>query len=329
TLYLEIKKRLELGEQVILFQNRRGFSGSVQCKDCGFIYKCSDCNVPMVYHLRENHLRCHYCGKTANMIDRCPSCGSESLTHKSSGTERIEQELQQLFPTEKILRMDLDTTTKKGSHSKILQSFRDGKASILLGTQMVAKGLDFPNVTLVGVLLADIGLTLPDFRANERLYSLLLQVSGRAGRSQKKGEVFLQVYDLENDLFRMLLLGNYEEFFSYEAEIRKALSYPPYARLAKIEFSGPEEHRVNESAQFFLKQLCANIDTENFEILGPVSAVLAKLKGKYRYQIIIKQKNGARLTKAVLRNTQYLFWKEWGQKHKIKLDIDIDTQSIL
>ncbi|NTU50792.1 MAG: primosomal protein N', partial [Desulfobulbaceae bacterium] len=307
TLYTEIKKRLELQEQVILFQNRRGFSGSVQCKDCGHIYKCSDCNVPMVYHLRENHLRCHYCGRTADMIDQCPSCGSENLAYKSSGTERIEQELQQLFPTEKILRMDLDTTTKKGSHSKILQSFRDGKASILLGTQMVAKGLDFPNVTLVGVLLADIGLMLPDFRANERLYSLLLQVAGRAGRSQKKGEVFLQVYNLDNDLFRLLLLGDYATFFSYESEIRKMLSYPPYARLAKIEFSGPEEKSVNQSAQFFLKQLCANIDTENFEILGPVPAVLAKLKGKYRYQIIIKQKNGARLTKAVLRNTQYLF----------------------
>jgi primosomal protein N' (replication factor Y) len=185
-LYQEICKRLERNEQVILFQNRRGYAGSVQCESCGWIQMCGSCSVPMVYHLREHHLRCHYCGKTMPMLTHCRRCGSEKLSFKSSGTERIEQELQELFPNERILRMDLDTTSRKDAHAKILQEFAQGKARILLGTQMVAKGLDFPNVTLVGALAADIGLSLPDFRASERLYALLLQVAGRAGRAEKK-----------------------------------------------------------------------------------------------------------------------------------------------
>ncbi|PIO48209.1 MAG: primosomal protein N' [[Chlorobium] sp. 445] len=326
-LYNEIRARLEKNEQVILFQNRRGYAGSVQCEDCGWIEMCSECSVPMVYHLQDNHLRCHYCGKTKALVQHCRRCGSEKLSFKSSGTERVEQELQELFPNERILRMDLDTVSRKNAHAKILHEFAEGKARILLGTQMVAKGLDFPNVTLVGVLAADIGLSLPDFRAGERLYALLLQVAGRAGRAQKKGEVYLQVYNLESDIFRLLLQQDYQRFFGYEVANRQPLFYPPFSRLVKIEFSGKHESEVSDAACEFSKLLLPLLNATHFDVLGPVPAVLAKLKGNFRYQILIKQKNGMRLAKSLYRTLQAEFRKRWG--NRVRLDIDVDTQSIM
>jgi primosomal protein N' (replication factor Y) len=326
-LYQEICKRLERNEQVILFQNRRGYAGSVQCESCGWIQMCGSCSVPMVYHLREHHLRCHYCGKTMPMLTHCRRCGSEKLSFKSSGTERIEQELQELFPNERILRMDLDTTSRKDAHAKILQEFAQGKARILLGTQMVAKGLDFPNVTLVGALAADIGLSLPDFRASERLYALLLQVAGRAGRAEKKGEVYLQVYNLQSDIFRLLLSQDYRRFFGYEIAVRQQVQYPPFSRLVKIEFSGKNESEVAKAACEFSELLSPVLNAAQFDVLGPAPAVIAKLKGNFRYHLLLKQKNGARLTKPVYRSLQMQFQKRW--RNKVKLDIDVDTQSIM
>ncbi len=326
-LYQEICKRLERNEQVILFQNRRGYAGSVQCESCGWIQMCGSCSVPMVYHLREHHLRCHYCGKTMPMLTHCRRCGSEKLSFKSSGTERVEQELQELFPNERILRMDLDTTSRKDAHAKILQEFAQGKARILLGTQMVAKGLDFPNVTLVGALAADIGLSLPDFRASERLYALLLQVAGRAGRAEKKGEVYLQVYNLQSDIFRLLLSQDYRRFFGYEIAVRQQVQYPPFSRLVKIEFSGKNESEVAKAACEFSELLSPVLNAAQFDVLGPAPAVIAKLKGNFRYHLLLKQKNGARLTKPVYRSLQMQFQKRW--RNKVKLDIDVDTQSIM
>jgi primosomal protein N' (replication factor Y) len=326
-LYQEICKRLERNEQVILFQNRRGYAGSVQCESCGWIQMCGSCSVPMVYHLQEHHLRCHYCGKTMPMLTQCRRCGSEKLSFKSSGTERIEQELQELFPNERILRMDLDTTSRKDAHAKILQEFAQGKARILLGTQMVAKGLDFPNVTLVGALAADIGLSLPDFRASERLYALLLQVAGRAGRAEKKGEVYLQVYNLQSDIFRLLLSQDYRRFFGYEIAARQQVQYPPFSRLVKIEFSGKNENEVAKAACEFSELLSPVLSATQIEVLGPAPAVIAKLKGNFRYHLLLKQKNGARLTKPVYRSLQMQFQKHW--RNKVKLDIDVDTQSIM
>lgn len=340
TLYTEIKTRLEKDEQVILFQNRRGFSGSVQCGDCGHIYLCSSCQVPMVYHLKENHLRCHYCGKTDAMISKCVRCDSEKLLMKSSGTERIEQELATLFPDEKILRMDLDTTSKKDSHAKILKEFGAGKARILLGTQMVAKGLDFPNVTLVGVLTADIGLTMPDFRASERVYSLLMQVAGRAGRAQKKGEVFLQVYNLDSDVFRLLLASDYTRFYDYEIKLRQELWYPPFARLVKIEFSGKEEREVRAAAEGFgailkhrLTSMTGGASAQGgvsmpAEMLGPVPAIMVRLNDRYRYQILVKQKGQLIITKELFRSV----YGEFRQRHGspvVRIEVDIDTQNVM
>lgn len=328
TLYLEIQKRLEKNEQVILFQNRRGYAGSVQCNSCGTIYMCPACQVTMVYHLKENHLHCHYCGRIEPSPKKCKTCGSEDLRYASSGTEKIEQELQHLFPNEKILRMDLDTTGKKGAHAKFLREFQEGKARILLGTQMVAKGLDFPNVTLVGAILADIGLSLPDFRAGERLYALLLQVAGRAGRAQKKGEVYLQVLNLQNDVFRYVLQNDYAHFYEYEKSVRQLVGYPPFVRLTKIEFSGKSESEVARAAKGFYDLLEDVLNKEQFELLGPVPAVIAKLKHNFRYQLLIKQKHGARLTKQLVRSVEYQF-RQRVPHHLVKVDIDIDTQSMM
>jgi primosomal protein N' (replication factor Y) len=328
TLFFEIQKRLERNEQVILFQNRRGYAGSVQCNSCGTIYTCPACQVTMVFHLKENHLRCHYCGRIEPAPKKCKTCGSEELLYKSSGTEKIEQELQHLFPNEKILRMDLDTTGKKGAHAKFLREFQEGKSRILLGTQMVAKGLDFPNVTLVGAILADIGLSLPDFRASERLYSLLLQVSGRAGRAQKKGDVYLQVLNLQNEVFRYVLKNDYVHFFEYELAIRQMVGYPPFVRLAKIEFSGKSESEVSAGAKVFCQLLKGVLKEEKFEVLGPVPAVIAKLKHNFRYQLLIKQKHGARLSKQIVRDIEHQFRRRLSPS-AVKVGIDIDTQSMM
>lgn len=328
TLYTEIQKRLEKNEQVILFQNRRGYARNVQCNSCGTIYTCSACQVTMVFHLKENHLCCHYCGRIEPAPKKCKTCGAEDLRYASGGTEKIEQELQQLFPNEKILRMDLDTTGKKGAHAKFLREFQEGKARILLGTQMVAKGLDFPNVTLVGVILADIGFSLPDFRAGERLYALLLQVAGRAGRAQKKGEVYLQVLNLQNDLFRYVLQNDYAQFFEYEKKIRQMVGYPPFVRLAKVEFSGKSESEVARAAKVFHSLLEGVLNKEQFELLGPVPAVIAKLKHKFRYQLLVKQKQGARLSKQVVHGVEHQF-RQRVPPSLVKVDIDIDTQSMM
>ncbi|MCS6988558.1 MAG: primosomal protein N' [Chloroherpetonaceae bacterium] len=328
TLFFEIQKRLDRNEQVILFQNRRGYAGSVQCGGCGAIYVCPACHVTMVFHLKENHLRCHYCGRTEDAPKRCKTCGSSELLYKSGGTEKVEQELQRLFPNEKILRMDLDTTGSKGAHAKLLREFQEGKARILLGTQMVAKGLDFPNVTLVGAILADIGLSLPDFRAGERLYSLLSQVAGRAGRSQKKGEVYLQVINLQSDVFRYVLRNDYAHFFEYEAKERQMAGYPPFVRLAKFEFSGKAELEVSQAARTFRDLLEGALDKEKFELLGPAPAVIAKIKHRFRYQLLVKQKGGARLLKQTVRAVQRQF-RQRVSSSAVKVDIDIDAQTIM
>ena len=293
-LYQQIALRLEKNEQVILLQNRRGFAGSIFCLDCGHIPLCCFCNIPLVYHAAQKHLRCHYCGHTISFTESCIKCSSTNLFYKSSGTERIEEELQTLFPDEKILRMDVDTTSTKGSHGRILKEFHDRKARILLGTQMVAKGLDFPAVTLVGVLMADIGLNIPDFRAAERTFSLLTQVAGRAGRSSMPGEVYFQVYNKENEVFTALLQGkeSYEKFFFQETAIRKELHYPPLSRLIKFECSAEDEKQAEAGALSCQKTLEMQLPAEKGTVLGPAPAGIAKIRGRYRYQVLVKLFDG-------------------------------------
>ena len=293
-LYRQIELRLNKNEQVILLQNRRGFAGSIFCLACGHIPVCRFCSIPLVYHATQNHLRCHYCGHIEPFRGSCEQCLSTDLFFKSSGTERIEEELQTLFPEEKILRMDVDTTTAKGAHGRILKEFQSGKARILLGTQMVAKGLDFPSVTLVGVLMADIGLNIPDFRASERTFSLLTQVAGRAGRSTMPGEVYFQVYNKESDVFAALLQEkeSYKKFFHQESAFRKELHYPPASRLIKFECTSADEKQAEQAALYCRETLQGQLPEKNGIILGPAPAGIAKIRGRYRYHVLVKLFDG-------------------------------------
>ncbi|WP_294343628.1 primosomal protein N' [Prosthecochloris sp.] len=326
-LFEEIKKRLERNEQVILLQNRRGFAGSLLCLDCGEIPTCKHCNIPMVYHAASRQLRCHYCGNAALFSDQCPHCSSTNILYKSSGTERIEEELHKLFPEEKILRMDVDTTGIKGAHAMILNEFHKKKARILLGTQMVAKGLDFPDVTLVGVLMADIGLNIPDFRAGERLFALLMQVSGRAGRSKIPGEVYLQAYNTDNDVFAYLLNGSYEKYYSLDMLARKTLEYPPYAKLVTCEFSSTEENTAEKAAEEFAEALKPHLQKETFLMLGPAPAGIARIRGRYRYQVLLKLP-GKKISADFLKKMRYSLMNKHS-RNNLSITIDVDPQSMM
>jgi primosomal protein N' (replication factor Y) len=326
-LYDAIRKRLERNEQVILLQNRRGFAGSVLCMACGHTPQCKFCNIPLVYHDSDQTLRCHYCGHVVPHSFKCPSCSSENLFYKNSGTERIEEELHELFPDEKILRMDTDTTSAKDSHVLMLAAFRDKQARILLGTQMVAKGLDFPDVTLVGVLMADIGLNIPDFRAAERIYALMMQVAGRAGRSTTPGEVFIQVYNRENELFGHILRGSYRQFYEAEMITRRELGYPPVSRIIKFECSSPLESAAETGASAFLERLRPHIPEGKGTILGPAPAGIMKMKGQYRYQIILKL-FGIKLSSSLIREIQQGVMSDF-RRQNLSVFADVDPQHLL
>ncbi|ANT64973.1 replication restart helicase PriA [Prosthecochloris sp. CIB 2401] len=327
TLYLQIKARLEKKEQVILLQNRRGYAGSILCQECGHIPTCPHCGIPMVYHAAGALLRCHYCGYALSYTNSCPKCHSENIFYRQSGTQRIASELATLFPGEKILRMDVDTTGTKGAHAMLLKEFRDRNASILLGTQMVAKGLDFPDVTLVGVLMADIGLSVPDFRASERLFSLMMQVAGRAGRASKPGEVYLQAYDIESPVYRFLLNGSYEEFYHSEAAIRKELGYPPFARLISIECSSPDEDAAATAAHELGKLLNEALSCDSCTILGPAPAALACINGRYRHQVVLKLRDRLAAT-TYLKKVQYYLAGRYAQ-NDLRVIIDVDPQNMM
>ena len=326
-LFDAMRKRLAKDEQVILLQNRRGFAGSILCLDCGHTPQCRFCNIPLVFHSTDQTLRCHYCGHTVPHRNLCPSCSSENLFYKSSGTERIEEELQELFPEEKILRMDVDTTSTKDSHAAMLCSFRDKSSRILLGTQMVAKGLDFPDVTLVGVLMADIGLNIPDFRASERIYALLMQVAGRAGRSKTPGEVFLQIYNRDNELFAHVLEADFRRFYDAEMKVRAELGYPPVSKLIKFEFTSPEERAAEEGAMAFAEKLTPHLAVSGGVILGPAPAGLMKLKGRFRYQIILKL-FGFKPSPTLMRQLQQEVMGLFRRQHLV-IFADVDPQHLL
>ncbi len=326
-LFRQIHQRLERDEQVILLQNRRGFAGSILCLDCGRIPTCSHCNIPLVYHAANKQLRCHYCGKTIIFREQCDHCSSNNILYKSSGTERIEEELHKLFPEENILRMDVDTTGVKGAHAMILNDFRLKKSRILLGTQMVAKGLDFPDVSLVGVLMADIGLNIPDFRAGERLFSLLLQVAGRAGRSKIPGEVFLQAYNTDNDVFRFLLHGSYEDFFSHDLKTRKMLFYPPFAKLVSCEFSSPDEQTAENAAAAFTDALKPYMTGDSCIVLGPAPAVISRIRGRYRFQVLLKLP-GKKISPALLVSLKEELLNVYS-RNDLSVTIDVDPQTMI
>jgi primosomal protein N' (replication factor Y) len=281
-----IAARLRAGEQTILLQNRRGYSPTIECTACGWAPVCPDCSVTMTYHKAGRAIRCHYCGRVERYPAQCPQCESRALLNIGVGTQRVEEELKSLFPDARILRMDFDTTSRKNAHHAILERFGQGRADILLGTQMVAKGLDFDRVTLVGVVDADTGLLFPDFRAEERTFQLLTQVAGRAGRGGRAGEVFLQTRNVGSPAITFALQHDYAGFAEYALRHRAALSYPPFGRLVAVYFRGPEEARVRLLSEEWTDAL--RREDGQLNILGPHPAFVARVRNQFRYVSLVK-----------------------------------------
>lgn len=285
----ELAQNLQRREQTILFLNRRGFSTFVSCRNCGFVAECPHCNISLTYHKYGDVLRCHYCGYTIPNYDVCPSCGSKYIRYFGGGTQKVEEEVHRLFPQASTLRMDVDTTSGKNGHEKLLNRFAKEKIDILIGTQMVTKGLDFPNVTLVGVVSADTTLHLDDFRSGERTFSMLEQVAGRAGRAKKAGRAIIQTYTPEHDAIIKAQQHDYIGFFQNEMLTRKAMWYPPMCDMVSILITGHQENLARQAALFVAKQLTPlKTICQKSQILGPVPAALSKIKNRYRFRILIK-----------------------------------------
>jgi primosomal protein N' (replication factor Y) (superfamily II helicase) len=282
-----IRQRLERKEQVILLQNRRGYAPVIECYSCGWTPLCRDCSVTLTYHKVKRHLRCHYCGRTERLTKTCPQCGAQDLNLIGAGTQRVEEELALIFPEARLLRMDLDTTGRKDAHNRLLTKFGRGEADILIGTQMVAKGLDFARVTLVGVVNADAGLLLPDFRSDERTFQLLTQVAGRAGRADLRGEVILQTRNPKHVALRYAREHDYLGFAEAVLPERMQLGWPPFGRIAGVEFRGPAEEKVEDLARQWTDLLRENAGGM-FQVLGPTVAFIGRVKRQYRYHTILK-----------------------------------------
>ncbi len=326
-----IEERLQKKQGVVLLQNRRGFSTYLGCSDCGDVVMCPNCAVTMTWHSVGNNMRCHYCGFTTPKNQSCPTCGSEKLFLGGVGTQRVEDELQEIFPAIRIARMDLDTTARKGAYEKILTTFARGEADILLGTQMVAKGLDFPRVTLVGVINADTSLCLPDFRSAERTFQLLTQVSGRAGRTEElAGEVLIQTLQPEHPAIQQVITHDYESFYRDEIVHRKEIGYPPYSRLVLIEFRGKREQGVREAAFAFSTLLPKK--GSFYEMLGPSEPTIKKLRNEYRWHLIIKDfrandGSGDKIRR-LLMGAMDLYQKKFANS-SVTVTIDVDVQGVL
>jgi primosomal protein N' (replication factor Y) len=294
-LFSYIKENLKRGEQTILFLNRRGYSSFVACRDCGYVPKCPNCDISLTYHFEDKKLVCHYCGYEEPMKETCPKCGSKRIRYMGIGTERVEMDVKKFFPEARILRMDVDTTRRKGSHEKIFYEFKSGKADILIGTQMISKGFDIPNVTLVGVILADITLNLPDFRSSERTFQLLTQVAGRAGRGEKPGRVVIQTYEDSHYSILAAKEQDYVKFFREEIKYREIFKYPPFAHLMNIVVSGEDEEKVrNTSANTYLacQKVINKLQVKSYnKILGPAPAPISKINNRFRWQVIVKSED--------------------------------------
>lgn len=287
-LYDAITNCLKKKEQMILFLNRRGFSTFISCRKCGYVFKCDNCDISLTYHSEEGCLSCHYCGYRTPIPRICPQCGSKYVKFFGIGTEKVEQEINRIFPEAKTLRMDHDTTKKKNSYEEIYAKFRDGEADILIGTQMIAKGLDFKNVTLVGIISADVSLNFPDYRASEKTFQLITQVSGRAGRGKLPGRVIIQTYNPEHYSIIYSSQNDYEQFFHKELNIRKEMCYPPFTKILCINLSSENEDTVVRNIHKICDTLKSRYKADNVIILGPSPCEIKRIKKFYRWQIIIK-----------------------------------------
>lgn len=322
-----IKNNLAKKEQTILFQNRRGYSTFLQCKSCGELITCPNCDISLHYHSYTDEVVCHYCGYRKATPRKCEKCGKYSFLYGAGGTQKLEEQIRALFPTAKVLRMDSDTTSKKKSYTDMYEMMSDGSIDILVGTQMISKGLDFPNVTLVGVILADISLNLPDFRASERAFQLLTQVAGRAGRGDKVGEVYIQTYLPTHYAIKNASEQDFLKMAEIELRMRYNLFYPPHFRIARILFSHLNEATITKlflKHQDFFDSLPHNYSYDELKVLGPTPAPLVKINNKYRYHIIFKGRDVA-----VISSVLKAFQEEFSKKTAIKIDIDVDPTSLL
>ncbi len=286
----EIEKCLQNEKQAILFLNRRGYSQTVICKECGYVAKCEACDVSLTYHRDEDCLKCHYCGARYGMLSGCPECGSRKLSYAGTGTQRIVESLQKLYPAARILRMDNDTTSGKEGHYKILKAFGQRRADILVGTQMIAKGHDFPAVTLVGILDADMSLHFSDYRSGERTFQLLTQVSGRSGRADEKGKVVLQTFDPENEVLRFATSYDYEGFYENEISLRAAMAFPPFSKIVRVLVSGEDDKKTMEALRLVYTELESlyQANAEKFLFFNKMRAPIKRIQNKYRYQVLMR-----------------------------------------
>jgi len=325
----KIDERLSNGEQIVLLQNRRGYAPLIRCVDCGHSEECPNCNVTFTYHAATNNMNCHYCGKRKAIPIKCSVCGNKNLLFQGIGTQRVEKELSNLFPKAGVRRMDLDTTASKDSHWRILKDFKAGVFDILLGTQMIAKGLDFENVTLVGIISADTGLYLPDFRASERTFQLISQVAGRAGRRAVSGEVIVQSFAPGNLPIQSVGEDEQEKFYRKTMKERKTQKYPPHGRLIVFESSSESKELAVSGAKII--KLVLNRIIERSELIGPAPAVIEKLRSRYRWRVMILFSGigNKRLqeTKLVLRSMM----KEIRKKmiKDLRLSVDVDPVNML
>ena len=323
-----IEETLEKGQQVILLINRRGFSTYTQCRACGEVLECENCSIPLIWHSSEGVLKCHYCGRTKSFPSTCPNCESDALKNSGTGTQKIEMFIKELFKTAKVERIDSDILSKKNEHIKLLNKFQNGEIDILVGTQMIAKGLDNPNVTLVGVISADESFNMPDFRASERGFQLLTQVAGRAGRGKYVGKVIFQTYNPDFYAFESARKQNYKEFYDTEINAREAFDYPPYSQLFRFVLSCENVFRAEKAAMEIALRLNEMIKkaeiSERLIVLGPTPCIIEKIRNSYRFQIIVKNKADEKGHMFITR-----FIKGVSVPKDIKLTIDVDPVDIL
>lgn len=321
----KLTERLALGEQAVLMLNRRGFSSFIMCRDCGFVLPCPNCDISLTLHMDTKTMKCHYCGHEERIPYQCPSCHSDKIRYYGTGTQKVETELQELLPDARIIRMDVDTTRKKGSHQALLRRFENHEADILLGTQMIAKGLDFPNVTLVGVLNADTALNLPDFRSSERTFQLLTQVSGRSGRGDKPGEVVIQTFNPDHYAIQLVQDQDYETFYRKEMSLRHLSGYPPYYFTVQVVASHEDEYLAAKKIYQIAEKLKTSL-SEQAVVLGPTPKSIARVNKRYFYQIVIKYRHEPNLEQAL---NDLMVASQVEIQKGMRIVIDVEPQNFI
>jgi len=322
-LRIGITRRLELGQQTILFLNRRGFSTSLLCQQCGHVCRCPNCSLSLTFHRVDDRLSCHLCGHSSKPPKYCPECRDEGIQHAGIGTQKVEETLRALFPSARIARMDADTMNRKGSYAEVLGKFRARQIDILLGTQMIAKGLDFPNVTLVGIINADIGLHSPDFRAGERTFQLLTQVAGRAGRGEMEGEVIVQTFSPASPSIQHARHHDYAGFFEQETEFRKVFRHPPFTRLLLVQIRGKDQEKAFSAARS-LSEIFKKKASPEVEVSEAAAAPLEKAHGQYRFHVTLKSSSSALLGKLARKVAEVTSLPEG-----IVMTLDVDPYSLM